>query len=104
MSKKRYVTINLNGENFILDTKETKEKTSLTGAYDIMDVYGRCSDIKRAIWMDWQKWFLHNDGFCTILSHNCNFFTIHGYVKDHQTNKEYYCYITCSYNRCIEIA
>ena len=99
----KYENIILNGEHFELNTKEKKKKTSLSGAYDIMDVYGRCSDTKRAIWADWQKWFLHNDGLCTVCSHNSNFFTIHGYVRDQQTNKEYYCYITYAHNYCYEI-
>ena len=103
MKNKRYENIKLNGEYFILDTKETTTET-LLNVRDIDDCYGRCSSIKRAIWEDWKRWFIQHDGLCTVSSHNCNFFTITGYVTDTETGDRYFCYITRTYNRCLKVS
>lgn len=99
---KRYLNINLNGENFILDSKEITTETVLR-IREIDDCYGRCSDVKREIWSDWKRWFIQNNGLCTVSSYNCNFFTIEGYVTDKKTGVRYFCYITRSYNRCLKV-
>ena len=103
MSKRRYENIILNGEHFILDTKETTTTPTQFTVRGIHDVYGRCSARKEAIWLDWSNWFYNNDGICTVSSHNCNFFTITGYVKDKETGERYFCYITASNNRCLKV-
>ena len=100
MGKKRYENIKLFGENFILDTKETIGYKSIS--HDtIFDVYGRCSQRKISIWQEWKRWFNENNGWCSVHSHNCNFFTIQGYVRNFETREMYFCYITPRYNRCI---
>ena len=101
--KKRYVNINLNGENFILDSKEHTTET-LLHVRDIDDCYGRCSSVKRSIWEDWKRWFIQHNGLCTVSSYNFNFFTIKGYVTDEATGERYFCYITRSYNRCLKVS
>lgn len=101
--KKRYVNITLNEQSFILDSKETTTET-VVNVRDIDDCYGRCSSTKRAIWEFWQRWFIQNNGLCTISSHNCNFFTVTGYVTDKETGERYFCYITRSYNRCLKVS
>ena len=103
MAKRRYENIILNGENFILDTKETTTRPIQFTVRGIHDVYGRCSRTKEAIWMDWSNWFYNNDGICTVSAFNCNFFTIEGYVTDKETGDRYFCYITRSYNRCLKV-
>lgn len=99
--KKRYVNITLNKQPFILDSKETATET-VVNVRGIDDCYGRCSRTKRAIWDFWQRWFIQNNGWCTISSHNCNFFTVTGYVTDKETGERYFCYITRCYNRCLK--
>ena len=102
MAKRRYETIKLNGETFILDTQDVTSETGISRR-DVSDCYGRPSTTKLAIYNEWSNWFINNDGYCGVASYNCNFFTIHGYITDKETNKRYYCYITKSYNRCIEV-
>ena len=98
--KKRYKHITLFDQPFILDTKETIGYTPIP-ARDIYDVYTSCSYRKQAIWNFWKRWFIENNGNCDVCSHNCNFFSIQGYVRDTETRKMYFCYITHSNNRCI---
>lgn len=103
MAKRRYESIRLNGEYFELDTKERTQETAISRC-DVSDVYDRPSTTKIAIFNEWSNWFLNNDGYCGVASHNSNFFTIQGYVTDKLTGKRYYCYITHAHNRCIEVA
>ena len=102
--KKRYENITLNGESFILDTKEVAHHNYNTyGRYDdITDAYVRPSSYKIAIWHDWEKWFTNNGGYCWIESRNSRRFTIGGYVLD-ENGTEYKCYITKAYNRCQKV-
>lgn len=102
MAKRRYEKIDLFGKSFELDTKQTKGYAPITYR-DIDDCYGRCSETKRHIWRQWESWFNANNGYCSVFTYNCNFFTIEGYVRDFETRKMYYCYITASHNRCIEV-
>ena len=102
MRKKRYENIKLNGMDFILDTSKKSRIPATFTVSGIHDVYGRCSKTKEDIWYSWSSWFMDNDGLCTISSHNSNFFTIVGYIRDNITGKRYECYITRSYNRCTE--
>lgn len=102
MAKKRYETIDLFGKSFELDTKETKRYVPITRR-SIDDCYGRCSNTKRVIWNEWYDWFISNNGLCRVASYNCNFFTIEGYVRDFETQRNYYCYITASHNKCYEV-
>lgn len=99
MRKKRYEFIELNGKGFTLDTKDTVHRM-IIGYNDIYSVYGRPSEHKIAIWCNWERWFNDNDGNCTVYSHNCNFFTIEGYVRDSISGNLYYCYITHANNKC----
>lgn len=71
---------------------------------DINDCYGRCSQTKRNIWNSWLDWFYANDGYCTISSYNCNFFTIEGYFIDKATNQRYFAHITHAHNKAYKVA
>lgn len=102
MRKRRYEFITLNGRQFTLDTRETVHRM-IIGYKDIHDVYGRPSEHKISIWKNWENWFDTNDGNCTVKSYNSSFFTIEGYVKDKETGKTYYCYITHANNKCWEV-
>ena len=102
MRKKTWEIIDLFGNSFEFNTKETVGYRAL-GYQTVDDVYGRPSEAKRSIFRDWESWFNANNGYCTIASYNCNFFTIEGYVRNYETGKMYYCYITASHNRCWEV-
>ena len=47
--KKRFTTININGENFELDNKETV-KNPVVFYKSVYECYGRCSSTKQSIW------------------------------------------------------
>ena len=102
MSKRRYETINLNGEHFTLDTKETVNERVLN-LRDIYDCYERPSRYKVEIFEDWKRWFIQNGGNCTVNSYNCMMFTIFGYVTEQETGERYECYITKAHNNCIKV-
>ena len=93
----------INNVPFELGKPKTLLDTPNINRLSVIDVYGRPSQTKIAIYEDWERWFLDNDGYCGVVSHNCNFFTINGRVIDQITSKEYYCYITASHNRAYEI-
>lgn len=102
MAKKRWEVIDLFGNRFEFDTKET------TG-YRVMsyrgleDCYGRCSEAKKHIWRSWESWFNANNGWCRVSSYNSNIFTIEGYVRNYETREMWYCYITPAHNRCWKV-
>lgn len=100
---KKWENMKLANEYFEVNTKDTETETPI-GYRDIDDCYGRCSQTKRNIWNSWLDWFHANDGYCTIASYNCNFFTISGYFTDPTTNQRYYAYITASHNKAWKIA
>lgn len=99
---KRYETIELFGKTFELDTKETIVYQSVPYR-TIYDVYGRPSTTKVSIYNNWDRWFREHNGYADVCSHNSNFFSIQGYVNDWDNRKLYFCYITPSHNRCIEV-
>ena len=96
-------TIMINNVSFEIGKPITLLDIPTIKRISVTDVYGRPSLTKIAIYEDWERWFLDNDGYCGVASHSCNFFTIKGRVIDQTTNKEYYCYITASHNRAYEI-
>lgn len=96
-------TITINNEVFELEKPMTKLDLPACSFKSVDDVYGRPSDTKRRIFQSWFDWFRMNDGYCGVQSHNCNFFTIGGLVRDKDSGKEYYCYITYAHNRAYEI-
>ena len=101
---KRYARVELNGVTFTLDKKDpVPHKHYLHGYADIYDAYGKPSQIKVAIWKDWERWFYEHGGDCVISSKNCNFFTIQGWVKDYDTGKEYLALITYANHRLYEV-
>ena len=102
MAKRRYDYITINGERFKLDMLETVAYPNRNYT-TIYEAYGRPSSRKVAIWHGWASWFLDNNGFCWVSSHNCNFFTIEGMVQD-AVGTQYYCRITPSHNYCWKIA
>ena len=102
MAKRRYETIDLFGRTFTLDTKGDTGYAPIA-QLSVNDVYGRCSARKQAIWADWLSWFEQNNGWCGVSSHNCNFFTIQGYVRNFETREMYFCYITHAHNYCVKI-
>ena len=102
MAKRRYENVTLFGRSFELDTKDTIGYESIPHR-DIHDVYGRPSQTKVNIYDGWAAWFNENNGWCDVCSHNCNFFSIQGYVRDMENRKMYFCYITPSHNKCIEV-
>lgn len=96
-------TITINKESFELGKPVTNMDLPTISNKDIDDVYARPSITKLNIYNSWSNWFINNDGYCGVCSHNCNFFSIHGIVTDKETNKRYFCYITRSHNRAYEI-
>ena len=102
MAKRRYEFIEINGRRFKLDTKATVEET-LLHRRSVWDCYEKPSCTKEAIYRDWDSWFYKGDGYMTVQSYNCNFFTVSGYTTDITTGKRYFCYITYANNNCIEV-
>ena len=99
---KRWQKIDLFGRTFELDTKNTIAYEPI--AYINLDAcYGRCSEMKRTIWKQWESWFNANNGFCSVASHNSHFFTIEGYVRDSDERQMYYCRITPAHNYCVKV-
>ena len=93
--KRRYATVEINGVRFTLDKKNPIPRAHIIYGYtDIYDAYKRPSRTKIAIWKDWVNWFYQNNGYCSITSKNCNFFTVQGFVRDSETNKLYFASIT----------
>ena len=96
---KRWTTIELNGMNFELDTKTAGVNPNMT-IRGMHDVYGRPSGTKVSIFESWARWFIDNAGTLTVRSYNCNFFTLHGVVRDAETGNWYECDITPRHNYC----
>lgn len=96
---KRWLTIELNGKFFELDTKTAGVNPNMV-IRGIHDVYGRPSATKVAIFEHWARWFIDNGGTVTVRSYNSNFFTLHGVVQDDETGNWYECDITPSHNYC----
>ena len=96
-------TITINNETFELGKPITKFDLPACSFNSVDDVYERPSDTKRIIFQSWYDWFVSNDGYCGVQSYNSNFFTLSGLVRDKDTGKEYYCYITYAHNRAYEI-
>ena len=93
----------LNGKHFEVGKPITKTELPACSFKTVDDVYGRPSDRKRVIFINWFNWFVANDGYCGVASHNSNFFTIDGLIIDNETNKQYYCHITPAHNKCWEV-
>lgn len=102
MAKKRWEFIDLFGKRFQLDTKETIGYAPISDD-GIYDVYARPSATKVSIWNSWETWFRENNGWCGISSHNSNFFSIQGYVRNYETREMWFCWITPSHNYCIVV-
>ena len=99
---KRWSTIEINGEDFELDTKEIV-KDPIVFYKSVYDVYGRCSETKKRIWEEWADWFRDcNSHMFGVTSHNSNFFTISGCVNWIDGN-EYFLVITASHNRAWKV-
>lgn len=101
--KKRYETITIDGKTFELDTKETV-KNPIVFYKSVYDVYGRCSETKKAIWESWAEWFIGaNSHMFGVTSHNRDFFTISGCVSAMSLKTgevvEYFLVITAAHNR-----
>ena len=99
---KRWEKIDLFGVDFELDTKNTIGYQPI-GQETVEDVYGRPSQRKIAIFEDWKRWFELCNGWCGVASHNCNFFTIEGYVRDFNTREMWYCRITPRHNYAVKV-
>ena len=98
---KRWTLLEINGEAFELDTKETV-KDPVVFYKSVYDVYGRCSDTKKCIWESWSNWFREcNSHMYGVTSHNSNFFTISGVVT--WEDNEYFLVITASHNRAWKV-
>lgn len=99
---KRFQTIELFGKIFEFDTKETTAYVTIQNR-SIWDCYERPSRIKESIYESWRNWFIENNGYCDVCSHNSNFFSMQGYVRNMETRDMYFCYITPAHNRCIKV-
>lgn len=101
---RRYATVEINGVTFTLDKKNPVPCEHILHGYsNIHEAYERPSETKISIWEGWRDWFYMNDGECVISSKNCNFFTVEGWVKDEETNKEYFAVITYANHRLYEV-
>ena len=100
---KKWENFKINDELFEVNTVDVEIENNIRGYGDIFDAYGRPSRTKIGIWEDWENWFIENNGYCTIVSRNCNFFSIAGYVTDKDTKERYYCYITASHNKAWKV-
>ena len=84
MTKKQHM-MNINGKIFEVKFVSDEKFDALyheimdTPRRSVYDVYGRCSDTKKKIWDEWEKWadFTHLSYF-TVLSYNGFKFTIGG--------------------------
>lgn len=100
---RKWENYEINMERFEVNTVDTEVENGLSGYDDIYDAYGKPSRTKVSIWNEWYYWFTHNGGYCRIVSRNCNFFSIAGYVTDQETKERYYCYITASHNKAWKV-
>ena len=101
MKAKRWTILEINGIAFELDNKVTMHNP-IVFYKSVYDVYGRCSDTKKAIWEDWCKWFIQvNCHMYGVTSHNSNFFSIGAVVT--YGSEEYYLEITAHHNRAYRI-
>ena len=100
---RKWTNFKINGERFEVNNVDTETENTLRGYWDIFDAYSRPSETKKQIWESWESWFNQNDGYCKIVSRNCNFFSIAGYVTDKETKERYYCYITASHNKAWKV-
>ena len=97
---RRYADVEINGVTFTLDKKNPVPHEHILHGYgSIYDAYERPSSTKISIWEHWEDWFYMNEGDCVISSKNSNFFTVEGWVKDKETGKRYFAYITHANNR-----
>ena len=78
---KRWYDMEVDGEMFRVDTKATATAPTRAGIRTVDDCYGRPSQYKRAIFEDWQRWFIAHDGWCSVASYNCTMFTLEGVLK-----------------------
>lgn len=96
--------INLNGADFEVHTSRMYPVAPITGCNraEIFQCYGRPSNVKVSIWNDWCDWCeeMNKDGWkcgIEIASHNINFFTIAGSLRN--DDETYDLYITASHNK-----
>ena len=78
---KRWNDLTVDGVNFKVDTKATAIAPAGAGIRTVDDCYGRPSQYKRAIFEDWQRWFIKHDGWCSVASYNRMMFTLEGVLK-----------------------
>ena len=100
---KKWTNYEIMGERFEVNIVDAEIENNIRGYDTIYEAYERPSGTKIGIWYSWQEWFVRNGGYCKIVSHNCNFFTIAGYVTDSTTKERYYCYITAAHNRAWKV-
>ena len=98
---KRYEKITIGEKTFTLDTKETVKYRPIMDV-ELSDVYARPSTTKISIYHSWCNWFIHQGGFCSVRSHNCNFFTLEGYIYG-EDGQQYYTVITPANNYCWKV-
>ena len=89
--------VELNGEMF---TVVKGSGAPYRRAWMVEDCYGRCSDIKKAIWHDWLKWahdLEKQEGISEVTlwvsSYNSNVFTIGGEIE-YEDGSTQHIYIT----------
>lgn len=100
---RKWETMTINSERFEVNTVDLEVENGLRGYDNIYEAYDNPSETKRAIWNDWKNWFTFYGGYCRIVSRNCNFFSIAGYVTDEDTKERYYCYITKAHNKAWKV-
>lgn len=79
---------------------ETETTCTFDGNEDaeIFRAYGKPSDTKIYTWYDWCRWARRNNAQLKIAGHNCNFYSISGYMIDTDGTR-YELWITASHNR-----
>ena len=97
---KTHTTIIINGTRFIVDRVAARKFGESIKAYDIWDAYARPSYRKVNIWNEWRNILTES---MWVSGYNSCTFSIAGKTTDQKTNKDYYVFITPTYNYCYPV-
>ena len=110
--KKRYEIIEINGVQFVYDTKGGKKPEFTSYDYeDIRSAYNRPSQLKENIWEWWVAWLYEiilatedlDNNEIWIGSRSCHEFTISGTIINPDTGELLGIHITKCHNYCWSI-
>ena len=95
-----HTTITINGTKYIADKIAARKFGERIKAYDIWDAYARPSYRKVNIWNEWRNILT---GPIWVSGYNSCTFSIAGKTTDRDSEKEYFVFITPTYNYCYPV-